>query len=155
VNGDLLCAALGGDMLGARQRRPAMVTGEPDEVIRYQWYRAPRAPFPGRVSRRINDDLTYHSPTSMVRVTTRDEKPGQRVGHGHSLKLRPVSIQVSQRGTHAAAALHCAGQLPRRPPRLVSFILDLSTVLGLNAAAELSGRLSARARNSSGASLRR
>jgi hypothetical protein len=130
VNGDLLGTALGGDVLGARQRRSATVPGKPDEIVRYQRYRAQRALLPGRVSRRINDHLTHHSPTSMVRIATRDEKPGQRVGHPHSFRLRPVGIQVPQCGTHIPAALHCAGELPRRPPRPVSFIIDLSTVLG-------------------------
>jgi hypothetical protein len=130
VNGDLFGAALGGDMLGARQRCPAPVTGQPDEIARYQRYRAPRALLPGRVSRRINDNLADHSPTRMVRIAPRNEKPGQRVGDPHSFRLRPVSIQVPQCGTHVPAALHRAGELPRRPPRLASFIVDLFTVLG-------------------------
>jgi hypothetical protein len=33
VHGDLLGSALGGDMLGARQRRAATVTGQPDEIV--------------------------------------------------------------------------------------------------------------------------
>jgi hypothetical protein len=37
---------------------------------------------------------------------------------------------VPQCGGNVSAALHRAGQLPRRPPRLASFIVDLSTVLG-------------------------
>jgi hypothetical protein len=32
VNRDLLGAALGGDMLGACQRRPAAVAGKPEEI---------------------------------------------------------------------------------------------------------------------------
>jgi hypothetical protein len=130
VNGDLLGTTLGGDMLGAREGRPARVTGEPDEIVRDQWYRAPRASLPGRVSRRIDDHLTHHSPTGMVRIATRHEKPGQRVGHPDSFRLRPVGVHVPQCGTHVPAALHCAGQLPRGPPRLASFIIDLPTVLG-------------------------
>ena len=79
VNGDLLGTTLGGDVLGARQRRPAAVTGKPDQIVRNQRDRAPRALLPGRVSRRINDDLAYHSPTRMVRIAPRNEKPGQCV----------------------------------------------------------------------------
>ncbi len=129
MNGDLLGAALGGDMLGARQRRPATVTGKPDKIVRHQWYRAPRAPLPGRVSRRINDNLAYHSPTSMARIATGNEKPGQRIGQHRSSSLGSVIVQVPQCGSYVPTALHSAGQLPRRPPRLASFIVDLSTVL--------------------------
>jgi hypothetical protein len=134
VNGDLLGATLGGDMLGARQRRPPTLAGKPDEILRYQRYRAPRAPLPRRVRRRIDDDLTHDSPTRMVRIATRNEEPGQRLGHPQSSGLGPVTVQVSQCGTHVPAALHCPGELPRSPPRLASFIIDPSTVLGRKAA---------------------
>jgi hypothetical protein len=131
VNGDLLGAALSGDMLGACQRRPPTLAGKPDEILRYQRYRAPRAPLPRRVSGRIDDNLTHDSPASMVRIATRNEKPGQRLGHPQSSGLGPVTVEVPQCGTHVPAALHCPGELPRSPPRLVaSFILDPSTVLG-------------------------
>jgi hypothetical protein len=139
VDRDLLSAALGSDMLGARQRRPAPVTGEPDEIIGHQHDRAPRALLPGRVSRRVNDNLADHSPTSVVRVATRDEKPGQRVGDTHRSRLSPVSIQMPQCGTYVPAALHCHGELPRRPPRLASFFVDLSTVLGPRVSTPTSG----------------
>ena len=76
VNGDLLGTTLGGDVLGARQRRPAAVTGKPDQIVRNQRDRAPRALLPGRVSGRIDDNLAHHSPTSMMRITARNEKPG-------------------------------------------------------------------------------
>jgi hypothetical protein len=33
VNGDLFGTALSGDMLGAHQRRPATITGKPDEIV--------------------------------------------------------------------------------------------------------------------------
>ncbi len=76
VNGDLLGAALGGDVLSARQWRPATVAGKPEEIFRHQRYRAPRAPLPWRVSRRIDDNLTHDSPTSVVRIAARNEEPG-------------------------------------------------------------------------------
>jgi hypothetical protein len=134
VNGDLLGATLSGDVLGTCQRRPPTLAREPDEILRYQRYRAPRAPLPRRVRRRIDDDLTHDSPTSMVRIATRNEEPGQRLGHPQSSGLRPVTIQVPQCGTHVPAALHCPGELPRSPPRFPSFIIDPSTVLGRDAA---------------------
>jgi acetyl esterase len=137
VNGDLLGAALSGDMLGARQRRAPTVAGEPDEILRYERYRAPRALFPRRVSRRIDDDLTHDSPPSMVRIATRNQKPGQRLGHPQSSGLGPVTVQVPQRGTHLPPALHRSGQLPGCPPRLASFIIDPSTVLGHEATLRL------------------
>ncbi len=129
MNGDLLSAALGGDMLGACQRGPATVAGKPQEILRYQRYRAPRAPLPRRVSRRIDDDLTHDSPTGMVRIAAHNEEPGERLGYPHRSGLGPVTVQVSQCGTHVPAALHGPGELPRSPPRLASFIFDPSTVL--------------------------
>lgn len=84
VDGDLLSAALGGDMLGAGQRCPATVGGKPEEIFRHERYRAPRAPLPRRVSRRIHDNLTHDSPTTMVRIAARNEEPGQRLGYAHS-----------------------------------------------------------------------
>jgi hypothetical protein len=113
VNGDLFGAALGGDMLGAHQRRPATITGKPDEIVRYQRYRASRALLPRRVSGRINDDLADHAPTRMVRIATRNEKPGQRVRYRHSSRLRPMGIQVPQRSADVPAVLDRTGELPR------------------------------------------
>jgi hypothetical protein len=92
VNGDLLGAALGGDMLGARQRRPATLTGKPDKIVRNERYRAPRAPLPGRVRRRVDDNLAHHSPTSMARIATRNKKPGQCIGHQRSSRLGSVIV---------------------------------------------------------------
>lgn len=129
VNRDLLGAALGGNMLGACQRRPATVAGKPEEILRDERYGASRAPLPRRVSRRIDDNLTHDSPTSMVRIAARNEEPGQRLGYPHSSGLRPVTVQVPQRRTHVPAALDRPGELPGGPPRLASFIVDTSTVL--------------------------
>jgi hypothetical protein len=109
MGGDLLGAALGGDMLGACQRRPATFDGKPDEILRYQRYRAPRAPLPRRVSRRIDDNLPHDSPTSMVRIATRNEEPGQRLSHPQSSGLGPVTVQMPECGTHVPAALHRPG----------------------------------------------
>lgn len=105
-------------MLGACQRRPATVAGKPEEIFGHQRYRAPRAPLPRRVSRRIDDNLTHDSPTRMVRIAARNEEPGQRLGYPHSSGLGPVTVQVPQCGTHISAALDRPGELPGRPPRL-------------------------------------
>jgi hypothetical protein len=66
----------------------------------------------------------------MARIATRNEKPGQRIGQHRSSRLGSVIVQVPQRRSHVPTALHCGGQLPRGPPRLASFVIDLSTVLG-------------------------
>ena len=42
-------------------------------VFRRQRHRAPRAPLPRRVSRRIDDNLTHDSPTTMVRIAAGNE----------------------------------------------------------------------------------
>jgi hypothetical protein len=129
MNRDLLGAALGGNMLGACQRRPATVAGKPEEILRHERYGASRAPLPRRVSRRIDDNLTHDSPTSMVRIATRNQESRQRLGYPHSSGLRPVTVQVPQCGTHFPAALDRPGELPGGPPRLACLIIDPSTVL--------------------------
>ncbi len=134
VNRDLLGAPLGGDMLRACQRHPATIAGKPEEILRHQRYRAPRAPLPRRVSRRIDNNLTHDSPASMVRIAARNEKPRQRLGYPHSPGLGPVTVQVSQRGPHVPAALDRPGELLGSPSRPASFIIDLSTVLDETAA---------------------
>ena len=134
VNRDLLGAALGGDMLGAGQRRPARVIGKPEEILRDQRHRPPRAPLPRRVSRRIDDNLTHDSPTTMVRIATRNEEPGQRLSYPHSSGLGPVTVQVPQCGTHLPAALDRPGKLPGSPPRLCVDQHRSSTVLDRKAA---------------------
>jgi hypothetical protein len=75
VNGDLFGAALGGDMLSARQLRAPTVAGKADEILGYERYRASRALLPRRVGRRVHDDLADDSPTRVVRIATRNEKP--------------------------------------------------------------------------------
>ena len=132
MNGDLLGAALGGDMLGARQRRPATVTGKPDKIVRHQGHGAPRALLPGRVGRGINDNLADHLPTSMARIATRNEKPRQRIGHHRSFGLGSVIVQVPQCGSHAPPTLYRGGELSCGPPRLALFSIDLCTLLGSN-----------------------
>jgi hypothetical protein len=106
VNGDLLGAALGGNMLGAGQRRPAAVAGELEEILRYQRYRPSRALLPRRVSWRIDDHLTDDSPAGMVRIATRHEEAGQRLGYSLSSGLGPMTVQVPQCGAYAPSALH-------------------------------------------------
>jgi hypothetical protein len=118
VNRDLLGAAPGGDMLGACQRRPATVASKPEEIFRDQRYRAPRASLPRRVRRRIDDNLTHDSPTTVVRIAARNEEPRQRLGYPHSSGLGPVTIQVPQCGTNVPAPLNRPGELPGSPPRL-------------------------------------
>jgi hypothetical protein len=94
VNSDLLGATLGGDMLSARQRCPPTVTGKADEIPGYQRYGAPRALLPRGVSRRVDDNLTDDSPTSVMRIATRNEKARQRLGHPQGSRTRSVAVQV-------------------------------------------------------------
>jgi hypothetical protein len=75
VRGDLFGSALGGDMLSTRELRAPAVPGQADEISGYQRHRAARAFPPRRVGRRVDDDLTDGSPTRVVRVATRNEKP--------------------------------------------------------------------------------
>jgi hypothetical protein len=94
MHGDLLGAALSGEMLGARQRRPAGLPGQPNEIIGDQRYRAPRASLPGRISHRINHDLTHHSPPRVVRVATGYEKSSERVRHSRRFWLGSMLVEM-------------------------------------------------------------
>jgi hypothetical protein len=94
VSGDLFGAALGGDMLSTHQLRAPTVAGKADEIFGDQRYRAPCALLPRRVGRRVDDDLTDDSPTRVVRIATRNEKPCQRLRHTQRSRLGPVAVQV-------------------------------------------------------------
>jgi hypothetical protein len=132
VNGDLFGTALSGNMLSARQLRAPTLASKADEVLGHQRYRAPRAFLPWRVGRRVDDDLTHDSPPRVVRIATRNEKPRERLRHPHRPWLGSVAVQVPQCGTHVTAVLYRPGELTGSPPRLLSFIVDRSTVLGQN-----------------------
>jgi hypothetical protein len=87
VNGDLFDATLGGDMLSARQLRAPTIAGKADEVRGDQRHGAARALLPRRVGRRVDDYLTDDSPSRVVRVAARNEKPGERLSHPQRLGL--------------------------------------------------------------------
>ena len=95
VSGDLFGAALSGDMLSTRQLGAPAVASKTDEIFGYQRYRATRALLPRRVGRRVDDDLPNDSPTRMVRIAARDEKPRQRLRDPQRSRLGPVAVQVS------------------------------------------------------------
>jgi hypothetical protein len=130
VRSDLFRAPLCGDVLGAGQLRAPTVAGKGDEILGDHRYRASRALLPRRVGRRVDDNLTDDSPTGVVRVTTRNKKPRERVGHPVGSGLGCVDVQMPKRGTDLPAVLHRPGQFPRGPPRSASFIVDPPTVLG-------------------------
>jgi hypothetical protein len=67
--------------LGVDQLRPPTVAGKGDEILGDHRYRSSRALLPWRVGGRVNDNLTDGSPTSVVRVATRNKKPRERIGH--------------------------------------------------------------------------
>jgi hypothetical protein len=130
VDSDLFGAPLGGDVLGAGQLRPPTVACEGDEILGDHWHRASRALLPRRVGRRVDDNLTDDSPTSVMRVATRNKKPRERIGHSIGSRLGGVDVQMPQCGTDVPAVVHRPGQFPRGSPRLASFIVDSFTVAG-------------------------
>jgi hypothetical protein len=135
VNGDLLGAALGSDVLCARQRRASAVAGEGDEILGDEWYGAPRALLPRRVGRRVNDNLTDDPPARVMGVTAGDEKPRQRLGDPGRARLGAMAVEMPECGADVTAVLHRPGELAGGAPRLC-VIVDPSTVLaGVNAPA--------------------
>lgn len=129
VNGDLLGAAPGSDVLCARERHAPVVAREADEVFGDEWHRSSRAFLPRRVGRRVDDHLTDDSPADVVRVTAADEKPRERLGDRHGSGLRSMAVEMSKGSTHATAVVDRSGELTCRPSRLVCWIVDPFTVL--------------------------
>jgi hypothetical protein len=130
VHSDLFGAPLGGDVLGAGQLRPSTVASEGDEILGNHRNRTSRALLPWRVGRRVDDNLTDDSPTSVMRVATRNKKPRERIGDAIGSGLGGVDVQMPERGTDVPAVIYRPGQFLRGPPRLASFIVDPLTVAG-------------------------
>jgi hypothetical protein len=94
MRSDLFGAPLGGDVLGVGQLRPPTVAGKGDEILGDRRYRASRALLPWRVGRRVNDNLTNDSPTSVMRIATRNQKPRERIGHPMGSGLGGVGVEM-------------------------------------------------------------
>jgi hypothetical protein len=130
VKSDLFGAPLGGDVLCVGQLRPPMVAGECDEVLGDHRYCASRTLLPGRIGRRVDDNLTDDSPTSVMRIATRNKKPRERVGHSMGSGLGRVDVEMPERGTDVPAVIYRPSQFPRGSPRSLSRNVDFSTVPG-------------------------
>ena len=89
MESDLFGASLGGDVLCVGQLRPPTVAGECDEVLGDHRYCASRTLLPGRIGRRVDDNLTDDSPTSVMRIATRNKKPGSGAGLSTIAALTP------------------------------------------------------------------
>jgi hypothetical protein len=130
VRSDLFGAPLCGDVLGVRQLRPPTVAGECDEILGDHRHGASRTLLPRRIGRRVDDNLTDDSPTSVMRVAARDKKPRERVGHSFGSGLGCVDVEMPQRGTDVPAVVYRPSQFLRGPPRSLSSNVDSFTVLG-------------------------
>jgi hypothetical protein len=130
VNSDLFGAPLGGDVLGVGQLRPPTVAGERDQILGDHRYRTSRTLLPWRIGCGIDDNLTDDSPTSVMRVATRNKKARQRIGQSRGSGLGCVDVEMPKRSTDVPTVIYRPSQFPRGPPRFVSLIVDTSTVLG-------------------------
>lgn len=92
---DLFGATLGSDVLSARQRRAPGVARQADQILGHKRHGSPRAFLPRRVRRRVDDNLTDHSPPGVVGVAARNEKPRERLCHPERLGLRAVAVEMS------------------------------------------------------------
>ena len=129
VYGDLFDAALGSDVLSARERRAPTDARKADEVVGYHRHGAPRALLPRRIGSRVDDDLTDDSPARVVRIAARNEKPCERMCHSHRLRLRSMAVEMPQSRPDLTAVLDRPGELARGRARLAGFVVDPSTVL--------------------------
>jgi hypothetical protein len=130
VHRDLLSAALGGDVLGPRQRSAAAVAREVHQVVGDLLNGSPGAFLPWCIGRGVHDNLTYNPPAGVVGVAAGDEKPSQRLGDSGRARLGAMAVEMPQRGTDTTAVLHGPGELAWGSARLFSVIVDLFTVLG-------------------------
>ena len=80
MGGDLFGSPLSGDVLGVRQLGPPGGSGKGDEIVGDHRYSSSRALLPWRVRGRIDDDLADGAPAGVMRITTCDKKPRERVG---------------------------------------------------------------------------
>ena len=119
VTGDLLRAALGGDVLGARELRAAAGSGEVQQVTGYERHCPAGTLLPRSVGGRIHHDLTNDSPACMMRVAASDEKARERVGNGGCPRLGSVAVEMAQCGAHVAPIVDRSRQLRSSPPRSV------------------------------------
>ncbi len=87
VNGDLLGAALCGDVLCTREWRTTAVTRQPEQILSDQRDCSTRALLPRCVGRRVDDDLTDNSPARVVRIAAGDQKPRERLRHPQRVGL--------------------------------------------------------------------
>jgi hypothetical protein len=92
VDGNLLGAAPGSDMLCARQRRAPAVGGQADEILGHQRYGSAGAFLPGGVGRGVDDNLTDDSPPRVVRVASGNEKPRECFSDPHRSRLGAVAV---------------------------------------------------------------
>jgi hypothetical protein len=120
VTGDLLRAALGGDVLGARELRSAALSGQVQQITRYEWHSSAGALLPRCVGGRIHHHLTNDSPARMMGVAASDEKARERLGDTGCPRLGSMAVEMAQRGAHVAPVVNRSSELHSSPPRLVS-----------------------------------
>jgi hypothetical protein len=120
VVGDVLGATLGGDVLGAGQRRAAAPAREAEQVLDHLGDGAARAFLPRRVGGRVYDDLTDDPPARVVGLAAGDEEVRERLGDDDRVALRPVLIEVAQCRGDVATLSDGSGKLLCSPPGLAS-----------------------------------
>jgi hypothetical protein len=119
VTGDLLRAALGGDVLGACELRAATLSGKVQQITGNERH-CPAGTLPPRsVGGRIHHDLTNDSPARMMGVAASDEKARERLGNGGCPRLGSVGVKMTQCGIDVAPVVDRSRELHRTPPWLV------------------------------------
>jgi hypothetical protein len=119
VTGDLLRAALGGDVLGARELRAATRSGKVQQITGNERHCPAGTLLPRSVGSRIHHDLTNDSPARMMRVAASNEKARERLGNGGCPRLGSVAVKMTQCGADVAPVVDRSRELHRTPPWLV------------------------------------
>lgn len=81
VDSDLLGAAVSGEVLSSSQRCAPTLAGKAEQIAGDQRNRPAGALLPRCVGGRVNYHLANDSPTGVVRVAARDQKPSEGLGH--------------------------------------------------------------------------
>ena len=109
--GDLLRAVARREVLGAVQRRPALLGRQAQELGGDQRDSASRAFLPRRVRGGVDDDLADDAPAGVMGLAAGDQEAGERLGQNVGVGFCAEVVQVPQRFADVTASFHGAREL--------------------------------------------
>ena len=95
VTGDLLGAALRGDVLCVCELGATALAGKAQQVVGYDRYRTTGTSLPWRIGGGVHHNLTDDSPAVVVRVAAGDEEAGEGFGNSGRSGFGRVSVEMA------------------------------------------------------------